>query len=330
MAKKSSRRLRGTDETFLQLMQLSGAGLLKLAGFSPEIAENYEFRAVEFKEKRLQRPDVEGIPILETLNTRVTLEFQGYTDKYIRYRSLNNMLQICLKSRDDKPVIGMIVYTEKRYQTAALALDKLIPILAKETSLIQEIVLTDYSETELLAADPRLIVLAPFTVSLKLDKSLLKQKIVQWREQIDAVYPATEELSGALNIIGLLLLNRFRDLSHQEVIDMLNLDLMQSRAGREIYQMGKLEGEQKGLLKGEQKGLIEGEQKGLIKGEQKGKQAGLVEGERLVITRLLERRFGKLPHSLQTRLEQATLAELEQWSVDILTATCLEEIFKIQ
>jgi len=133
-----------------------------------------------------------------------------------------------------------------------------------------------------------------------------------------------------LNIIGLLLLNRFRDLSHQEVIDMLNLDLMQSRAGREIYQMGKLEGEQKGLLKGEQKGLIEGEQKGLIKGEQKGKQAGLVEGERLVITRLLERRFGKLPHSLQTRLEQATLAELEQWSVDILTATCLEEIFKIQ
>jgi len=326
MAKKSSRRLRGTDETFLQLMQLSGAGLLKLAGFSPEIAENYEFRAVEFKEKRLQRPDVEGIPILETLKTRVTLEFQGYTDKYIRYRSLNNMLQICLKSRDDKPVIGMIVYTEKRYQTAALALDKLIPILAKETSLIQEIVLTDYSETELLAADPRLIVLAPFIVSQKLDKSLLKQKIVQWREQIDAVYPATEELSGALNIIGLLLLNRFRDLSHQEVIDMLNLDLMQSRAGREIYQMGKLEGEQKG----EQRGLIKGEQKGEQRGLLKGEQQGLLKGERLVITRLLERRFGKLPHSLQTRLEQATLAELEQWSVDILTATCLEEIFKIQ
>ncbi|MEZ5671952.1 MAG: hypothetical protein R3E08_06035 [Thiotrichaceae bacterium] len=45
----------------------------------------------------MQRPDVEGMPILEALNIRVTLEFQGYTDKYIRYRSLNNMLQICLK-----------------------------------------------------------------------------------------------------------------------------------------------------------------------------------------------------------------------------------------
>ena len=52
------------------------------------------------------------------------LEFQGYADKYIRYRSLNNMLlQICLKSHDDKPVIGIIVYTKKKYQTAALALE---------------------------------------------------------------------------------------------------------------------------------------------------------------------------------------------------------------
>jgi predicted transposase YdaD len=299
-------------------MQLSGAGLLKLAGFAPEVAECYEFRAVEFKEKQLQRPDVEGIPILETQQTRVTLEFQGYTDKYIRYRSLNNMLQICLKSRDDKLVLGIIVYTEKSYQTAALALDKLIAPLAKATDLIQEIVLTDYTETQLLAADPRLIVLAPFTVSSKLDKTLLKQKVAQWRTQIYAFYPATEELNEALNIIGLLLLNRFRDLSHQEIIDMLNLDLMQSRAGREIYQIGKIEGEQKG------------KQAGLVEGEQKGKQAGLIEGERLLIARLLERRFGNLPHSLQTRLAQATLAELELWSVELLTATCLEDIFKTQ
>jgi len=269
----------------------------------------------------------------------VTLEFQGYSDKYIRYRSLNNMLQICLKSRDDKPVVGIIVYTEKRYQTAALALDKLI---AKATDLVQELVLTDYSEAELLAIDPRLIVLAPFTVSPKLEKTILKQKVVQWRNQINACYPATEELSEALNIIGLLLLHRFRDLSHQEIIDMLNLDLMQSRAGREIYQMGQIEAEQRGkqagLAEGKQAGLIEGEQKGkqagLIegeqKGEQRGEQKGLVKGERLVVTRLLEKRFGKLPVTLQARLEQATLVELEQWSVDLLTATCFEDIFKTQ
>ena len=315
-----TKQLRGTDETFLQLMQLSGAGLLKLAGFPPEIANSYEFRAVEFKEKQLQRPDIEGIPILETLNTRVTLEFQGYADKYIRYRSLNNMLKICLTSRDAKPVIGLIVYTEKSYQTAAWTLDKLISNAT--ANLIQELVLTDYSEVELIAADPRLIVLAPFTVSTKLDKATLKQKVAQWCEQINESYPVTAELSDALNIMGLLLLNRFRDLSHQEIIDMLNLDLMQSRAGRDIYQIG--------MIEGRQVGLVEGKQVGLVEGEQKGKQAGLVEGERLVVTRLLEKRFGKLPETLQIRLEQATLTELEQWSLELLTANCLEDIFKTQ
>jgi flagellar biosynthesis/type III secretory pathway protein FliH len=97
---------------------------------------------------------------------------------------------------------------------------------------------------------------------------------------------------------------------------------MQSRAGREIYQMGQLEGEQKG----KQVGLAEGKQAGLAE----GKQVGLIEGERLVVARLLEKRFGKLPVALQARLEQATLIELEQWSVDLLTATCFEDIFKIQ
>ena len=91
---------------------------------------------------------------------------------------------------------------------------------------------------------------------------------------------------------------------------MLNLDLMQSRAGREIYQIGQIEGEQKG----KQAGLVE----------------GLLKGERLVITRLLERRFGKLPRPLLMRLEQATLPELEHWSEELLTAGCLEDVFKTQ
>jgi len=324
MTEKLTRQLRGTDETFLQLMQLSGAGLLKLAGFAPEMAESFEFRAVEFKEKQLQRPDVEGIPILETVNTRVTLEFQGYSDKYIRYRMLNNMLQICLKSSQDKSVIGIIVYTEKKYQTAAWTLDTLIPEMVTNTSFIKELVLTEYTETELFAADPRLIVLAPFTVSPKLSKAMLQDKVLHWREQLDQIYPATAELSDALNIIGLLLLNRFRNLSHEEIITMLNLDLMQSRAGREIYQMGEIQGKQIGWTEGKQVGWTEGKQIGWTE----GKQVGLAEGERLMLKRLLEKRFGKLPRQVQKSLKNATLAELEQWGSALLIATSLDEIFR--
>lgn len=277
-----SRQLRGTDETFLQLMQLSGAGLLKLAGFAAEVAESYQFRAVEFKEKNLQRPDVEGLPILETINKRVTLEFQGYTDKYIRYRCLNNMLQICLKSRDDKSVVGIIVYTHKRYQQAALKLESLIPALqTAHVSLIQEIVLTEYTEQQLTAADPRLIVLAPFTLAVDTEKPQLQQKMRSWCEQIYQHYPVDAELNEALNIIGLLLLNRFKHLEHQEVIDMLNLDLLQNHSIRRLYQTAKEEGK------------LETEQQVCLQMQEK-------------ILKQLKQRFKKLPSTVKSAITQIT------------------------
>jgi len=89
---------------------------------------------------------------------------------------------------------------------------------------------------------------------------------------------------------------------------MLNLNLMDSRAGQEIYQMGKNEG------------LLEGRQEG----EQKGRQ----EGEQKLVMRLLEKRFGKLPTSVKNRLENASPAELDRWSVQLLNANSLEDIFK--
>lgn len=281
-----SRQLRGTDETFLQLMQLSGAGLLKLAGFAAEVAESYQFRAVEFKEKNLQRPDVEGLPILETINKRVTLEFQGYTDKYIRYRCLNNMLQICLKSRDDKSVVGIIVYTHKRYQQAALKLESLIPALqTAHVSLIQEIVLTEYTEQQLTAADPRLIVLAPFTLAADTEKPQLQQKMRGWCEQIYQHYPVDAELNEALNIIGLLLLNRFKHLEHQEVIDMLNLDLLQNHSIRRLYQTAKEEGKVEGKLETEQQVCLQMQEK---------------------ILKQLKQRFKKLPSTVKSAITQIT------------------------
>ncbi len=48
----------------MQLMSICGGAVLRLLGFSPEEAEQYLFRAVSLKEKRVE-PDVEGIPMLE-------------------------------------------------------------------------------------------------------------------------------------------------------------------------------------------------------------------------------------------------------------------------
>jgi len=300
--------LRGTDETFLQLMQLSGTALLKLLGFPTEVAENYQFRAVEFKEKRLQKPDVEGFPILETEASRVVIEFQGYRDKYIRFRTLSNMLQVCMKSQTDNPIIGIIIYTQQKYQNAALPLEQL---LDGKICLIEK-VLTDYSESELLSADERLIVLAPFTVPSNLNKLKLRQKIQHWGQKIHDIYPANEQRQEAINIIGLFLLSRFRKLHHKEVIDMLNLDLMDTQAGQDIYHMG----------------LVRGEVEGRAEGKAEGKAEGRAEGERFVFTRQLKKRFGHWPNSVQTRIENASLPQLEQWSLNILDANSLDDVFQ--
>ena len=65
-------------------------------------------------------------------------------------------------------------------------------------------------------------------------------------------------------------------------------------------------------------------QRGIQIGEQRGKQ----QGEMTVLHRLLEKRFGTLPQWVEIRLAQATLAELEQWSLQIFDATRLEDIFR--
>ena len=238
---------RGTDEAFLQLMELSGAGLLKLAGFPADVAEQYVFRAVEFKHKTLQRPDVEGIPVLEAADTRAIIEFQGYHDPNIRYRTLNEMLLAYLKSKERKPVVGIIVYTHERYQRVAQSLSKNLPRYPSDHLPLKEIVLTSYTEQQLVTVDPRLIVLAPFTISKHADTPQLQQKARQWREDIEHAYTDEVQRRTASDLLGLLILHLFRHLEQQEVIDMLNLDLMKSRAVQQIHEAAMAQGEAKKL-----------------------------------------------------------------------------------
>ncbi len=54
---------------------------------------------------------------------------------------------------------------------------------------------------------------------------------------------------------------------------------------------------------------------------------GRQEGEAMLLQRLLTRKFGPLSESVQQRLKAATPAELEAWSLNILDATSLNEVF---
>lgn len=62
--------------------------------------------------------------------------------------------------------------------------------------------------------------------------------------------------------------------------------------------------------------------------ERIGIAKGRVEGQTLLLKRLLERRFGLLPEWVTEKLSCATEQELEAWAEAILTAPTLEAVFK--
>ena len=251
LKKKSQKTTRGTDETFLKLMTLSGSSLLKLLGVKPDKARRYHFRAVTLKEKRIE-PDVEGIPMLKSEKGPVFIEFQSYWDPFIRYRLVTSVFQGCTQQEyKDEEVIAGIIYTDSQYKNAALSLSK---IMGAENcqDWIKEIVLTDYTESQLLKADPKLIVLAPFTLSQETEKAKVLEKGQEWGHKVVKVFPKQQQ-QQALDILGLFVLNRFRQLEYKEVIAMLNFDLMETVAGQQLHDMGH----QKGLLEDAQEMVLE-------------------------------------------------------------------------
>ena len=66
---------------------------------------------------------------------------------------------------------------------------------------------------------------------------------------------------------------------------------------------------------------------GIEKGRQQGLQQGHQEGEASLLKRQLRRRFGPLPDWVESRLAQASPAELERWGERVLEAHTLAEVF---
>lgn len=61
---------------------------------------------------------------------------------------------------------------------------------------------------------------------------------------------------------------------------------------------------------------------------EEGRQEGQIEGERALVHRLLERRFGALPAWAEQHIAAADVATLEQWGLRLLDVTSLEEVFR--
>jgi hypothetical protein len=69
-------------------------------------------------------------------------------------------------------------------------------------------------------------------------------------------------------------------------------------------------------------------QQWLQEGRREGRQEGILKGESALLIRLLERRFGALPGWARDRIASANIADLEEWSLRVLDAASLDEVFR--
>jgi len=70
-----------------------------------------------------------------------------------------------------------------------------------------------------------------------------------------------------------------------------------------------------------------GHREGKIEGKIEGKTEGKIEGEAEMLQRQLEHKFGSLPKRVQQLVARADEADLRTWSLRLLTAATLDEVF---
>ncbi len=102
-----------------------------------------------------------------------------------------------------------------------------------------------------------------------------------------------------------------------EIKDMLD---RQSRSWTHQWKM-------QGLTEGRKEGRIVGHMEGRKEGRKVGRKEGRKEGSALLLQRQLAHKFGPLPAAVAQRLATASVRQMEKWSVRLLGASSLEDVF---
>ena len=285
-----------TDKLFYRIF-LNQPGLLAelLPGIPPDCQFDYSAPVIkeqEFRHDGILTP-VENDPNLPLVFLEA--QMQPDTDFYGRYFA---EIYLYLKQyKIIRPWRGLLILKSRRHD-----LGSEIPYQFQLDNQVQRLYLQD-----LLHQNP----LSPNLALLQLI-ILPKTKTVQAAQNLLESSKGQAEFRQKLDLVEAILVNKFPNLSLEEILKMLDLktaDITQTRFYRDVFQLGRQEGEQKGRQEGEQKGRQEG--------EQKGRQ----EGELNLIIRLLNRRLGVVTPNQENQIRSLSLPGLEALGEALLDFT---------
>ena len=263
-----------TDKLFYRIF-LNQPGLLAelLPGIPPDC--QFDYSAPVIKEQEFRH---DGIltPVGNDPNLPIVFleaQMQPDTDFYGRYFA---EIYLYLKQyKIIRPWRGLLILKSRRHD-----LGSEIPYQFQLDNQVQRLYLQD-----LLHQNP----LSPNLALLQLI-ILPKTKTVQAAQNLLESSKSQPEFRQKLYLVEAILVNKFPNLSLEEILKMLDLktaDITQTRFYRDVFQLGIQEGRQEGIQKGEQ------------------------EGEAKLIIRQLKRRFGVITPNQETQIRALSVPILE-------------------
>ena len=75
------------------------------------------------------------------------------------------------------------------------------------------------------------------------------------------------------------------------------------------------------------KGMEKGREIGLEKGLEQGREQGLEIGQSTLLLKMLNKRFGKVPATVEKKIRKAHMGQLERWALNLMDANSLKEVF---
>lgn len=259
-----------TDKLFYRIF-LNQPGLLAelLPGIPPDCQFDYSAPVIkeqEFRHDGILTP-VENDPNLPIVFLEA--QMQPDTDFYGRYFA---EIYLYLKQyKIIRPWRGLLILKSRRHD-----LGSEIPYQYQLDNQVQRLYLQD-----LLHQNP----LSPNLALLQLI-ILPKTKTVQAAQNLLESSKSQAEFSQKLDLVEAILVNKFPNLSLEEILKMLDLktaDITQTRFYQDVFQLGRQEGEQKGRQEGEAK----------------------------LIIRQLKRRFGVMTPNQETQIRTLSVPMLE-------------------
>ncbi len=296
-----------TDKLYYQIFLAQPALLADLIPGLPADC-TFEYIAPVVKESEF-RLDGLLLPLSDDLAVPVIfIEAQMQPDSRFYGRYFAETYLYLYQYQVNRPWRGLLILQSRQQSLGSEA-----PYVDLLEGKVQRIYLQDLLyETQLSPALALLqLIVLPNAATAQAAQSLLR-----------TVKPQGEEaFRQMLNLVEAILINKFPQLTTQEILAMLDIktaDIQQTRFYQEVLEEGRErgleEGRERGLEEGRERGLEEGRERGLEEGRERGLEEGRQEAEATLLVRFLTRRLGTLSEVQVAQIRALPLEQLDMLS----------------